>query len=502
MRLAPRRVPSHLLTEDRLNIPAIAPITATLSQMTDNVVKYKSFAASLLRNPNDPTELVNQFALLSDSGDKSKYRHYLHLAKRAWLAHPDNPSAASNYGHALERIGQFANALWHYENKVMPLASDFMPDLLHDMGVTARGLGKNELSIHYLDRAIALKPDTLFKRNRALAMLGAATEGKRSFVDALKAFEARREHSERKYREAKKLTVQQKLPGDAVHWEGQNLYNKTIVVYHEEGSGDFIQFCRFIPLLRRFSPAKMLLTGPQPELLELVAENIEVDGILPLHGDWNPKPDYVLGSMSLPWRVGVELSDVSGAAYFDAEPAKIPSRGEIDVGLVWRGNPAYSRDHIRSMPFEKFAPLFDMPQCAFYSLQAGPGAMEITNLGFDGFVADLQPFMRTWRDTARCIMALDVVVTVDTAVAHLAGALGKPVFILHTRGADWRWNRRSDRTLWYDSARNLFQIEQDHWEPLIEDVKCRLEEMVADGSRRHIELEDGERQSGLRAVAG
>jgi hypothetical protein len=184
--------------------------------------------------------------------------------------------------------------------------------------------------------------------------------------------------------------------------------------------------------------------------------------------------------MSLPWRCGVDLPDVNGCSYFKAEPAKIPLRGKLNVGLVWRGNPAYGMDVHRSMAFTEFCPLFDLPGVAFYSLQAGPASLEITNIGLDGFVANLEPLASTWRDTARLIQALDVVVTVDTAVAHLAGALGKPVFILVTNACDWRWNRNSKKSIWYDSATVIRQKKQDDWRPCINMVREGLKWMLED----------------------
>jgi hypothetical protein len=192
--------------------------------------------------------------------------------------------------------------------------------------------------------------------------------------------------------------------------------------------------------------------------------------------------------MSLPWRCGVDYPNVSGAAYFKAEAAQIPLRGKLNVGLVWRGNPAYGQDVHRSMDFGEFCPLFDLPGVAFYSLQAGAPGLEVTNLGLDGFIANLEPLAQSWRDTARLVQALDVVVSVDTAVAHLAGALGKPVYILTTNASDWRWNRASQKTVWYDSARVIRQRKQDEWCPSIdivrEKLKHRLKWMVEDERRR------------------
>jgi hypothetical protein len=181
--------------------------------------------------------------------------------------------------------------------------------------------------------------------------------------------------------------------------------------------------------------------------------------------------------MTAPWRCGVEMKDVNGKPYFKAEPAKLPKRGKLNVGLVWKGNAAYLADTQRSMPFSTYSPLFDLPGVAFNSLQVGPQGLEVTDLGLDGFCANLEPFMPNWHATARVIQALDVVVSVDTAVAHLCGALGKPVFTLVTSNADWRWDRNSSRSVWYDSMRVIRQTKQDDWSPCIEEVKTRLREM-------------------------
>ena len=296
--------------------------------------------------------------------------------------------------------------------------------------------------------------------------------------EGLQAFECRRELAEERVRRNKnELPVSmQALPAGVVHWEGQDLTGKTVVVYHEEGSGDLIMFSRFIPRLRERGASKVFLCGPFDPILDLVGDNIGIDGIVPLTGPF--ESDYVIGSMSLPWRCGAEMDQVNGRPYFKAEAAKIPLRGKLNVGLVWRGNPQYGSDEQRSFDFSTYCPLFDLPGVAFYSLQAGAPSLEVTNLGFDGFVANLEPYCKKWRDTAKVISALDVVVTVDTAVAHLAGALGKPVLILVTRASDWRWNRHSQKTVWYDSARVFRQKKEDDWTPCIQAVREHLKGML------------------------
>jgi tetratricopeptide (TPR) repeat protein len=445
--------------------------------MNDTVARYKSLAAALLREPDNPEHLVDQFALLSGNGDRANGKHYLYLARRAYNAAPDSVNAAFNYGSALQRAGRFADAKEMYRWCVDHASADWLTRCLHHLGIAYRALGQNERAIEYYDQAISRDPDPQFRKDRALAKManGWLREG-------LEEFECRRELAEQRLAANNgELIAQRRLPAGVRHLQGEDLAGKTLVVYQEEGAGDFIQFCRFIPRLRDTGVGKIVLTGPAPDLLEMVSDHIAVDDIKPLSGPL--ECDYVTGSMSFPWRLGLDYKDVSGKPYMKTEPARFPRRGRLNVGLVWRGNPAYGMDVHRSMLFRELCPLFDLNGAAFYSLQLGPAAAEIGHLGFDGFVADLAPFARSWRATARLIKRLDVVVTVDTAVAHLSGALGVPVLTMVTNACDWRWDRSNEKTVWYDSMRVYRQNDQDDWTPCIQRVRNRLMEMLDEPER-------------------
>lgn len=441
-----------------------------------NVDRYRMMAARLVRNPDDPVALVEQFAGISEKRENA--RLYLPLAKRAYEIAPNEISPVFNYASALHRAGEFGKAKDLYLRCQKLADLEWLPKVYHHCGIAYRTLNENDKAAEFYQKAYDLDPNPEYLKDRALAILAAGR-----LNEGLKAYEVRRECAARKFeRNSGKLVSQQKLPDGVVHWQGEDLNGKAVVVYHEEGSGDFIQFCRFIPKLRALGAASVHICGPVPNLLDLVADNIAVDGIVPLSGPFDC--DFVVGSMSLPWRCGVDYAHVSGAPYFKAEPAQIPLRGKLNVGLVWRGNPAYGQDVHRSMDFGEFCPLFDLPGVAFYSLQAGSPGLEVTNLGLDGFIANLEPLAQSWRDTARLVQALDVVVSVDTAVAHLAGALGKTVYILTTNASDWRWNRASQKTVWYDSARVVRQRKQDEWWPSINVVREALKWMVEDERRR------------------
>lgn len=440
--------------------------------MTASVEKYRAYANQLVRNPDDAEALINQFAVLSEKRENGK--HYLPIARRAYLIGPNETNTAFNYASALHRAGEFDEALSVYLKCLTFAPKDWLAKVTHHVGIAYRALGDNKKAIEYYTKAHDIEKHPQILKDRALAYLG-----NRQINKGLQEFEVRRETAIMKMIEnGGNLVAQQKLPEGVVHWQGEDLAGKTVVVYHEEGAGDFIQFCRFIPRLYDLGAERVLLCGAVPNLLDLVSDNIRTDGVVPLSGPF--ECDYVVGSMTLPWRCGVDYADVNGKPYFKAKPAKLPKRGRLNVGLVWRGNPAYGMDVHRSMKFSDMCPLFDIPGAAFHSLQVGHPSLEVTDLGLDGFVANLEPFAKDWRATAELIEAMDVIVSVDTACAHLAGALGKSVMILCTNAADWRWDRNSEKSVWYDSATVIRQSKQDDWSPCIARVHEILEGMASE----------------------
>jgi len=454
----------------------------------DDVATYQTFAGAIGRKPDDARALVNQFAHLFNTVDRSKIHDLFPIAIRAYRLDSKSYPVAFNYATALSATGRWSESIslfkWCVEH-----APDqkWLGRAWHHLGIAYRSNGDDARAIECYDKAIEITGNVEIKKDRALAILasGRLNEG-------LQAFEIRRECTEAGVA-ANGLKNQGLLPPNVhnKHWQGEDLNGKTVVVYAEEGIGDFIMVSRFIPCLRDYGVGKLLLTGKVPDVLELVADNIEVDGIVPI-AEFDA--DHVVGSMTLPWRVGVEYQHVNGTPYFKAEPAPFARRGELNVGLVWRGNPTYGRNSHRSMAFTNFCPLFEIPGISFYSLQVGEPSREITAAGYDGFVANLAPFAKSWRQTARLIANLDVVVSVDTACAHLAGALGVPVFNLVTRFCDWRWNRNSIQTVWYDSMRVIRQRSQDNWAPVVSDVKSQLEDMVYE--RRQKSGHDQQRAAG------
>jgi tetratricopeptide (TPR) repeat protein len=440
---------------------------------------YKNHAAALLRDPDDPVALLEQFSCLLRNGKPEDAPLWRVLAARARAnAHPEI-NTVFNHATALNRAGMAEEAIAEYEY-ALKLAPDdtWRARVLESLGVTHAWNGGAEAAIKLYRQALEIEPDNPhIKSDLAIATLKAGR-----LNEGLRLHEVRREIAELNRKTITKAIGgdtpnphQGNLPKGVVHWQGEPLSGKTITVYHEEGVGDFIMWARFLPHLKILGPREIYLTGKQPGILELVKDNFPnvVNGIDPLADAG--KTDFVVGSLTFPWRCGVEYEDVTGEAYFSAMPAKIYRRGKLNVGLVWRGNPGFARDYLRSMPFREFIPLFDLVGVAFYSLQIGEAAAEVDQTGFTGFVADLAPQCKDWRATASLIAALDVVVTVDTAIAHLAGALGKPVITLVISNNCWRWPREGGTPRWYDSMTVLRQQKMGDWSGCIKKTRKLLE---------------------------
>jgi hypothetical protein len=176
--------------------------------------------------------------------------------------------------------------------------------------------------------------------------------------------------------------------------------------------------------------------------------------------------------------LGVEYKDVSNAPYMRSEAMELPSRGKLKVGLSWKGSPGYANDSLRSASLSDLCPMFDLPGAAFYSLQVRPGPEEVSNLGLDGFIGDLGSLLKTWKDTARAIQAMDVIVTTDTANGHMAGALGKPVMLLLGKAPCWRWGQGA--TKWYAKTIAFPQMKADDWFDQALAVRHELAGMMRD----------------------
>jgi hypothetical protein len=327
-------------------------------------------------------------------------------------------------------------------------------------------LGRRREALASCDRAIALKPDSPEARfNRAACHL------------ALGDYERGWEEYEWRW-QTRHAAALPDLPGPL--WQGNA--NQTILVHAEQGFGDSLQFCRYVPMLAK--RATVVLDVPRP-LVRLLS-SLDCDVRIVARGDDLPPFDAWIPMLSLPRAFNTTLATVPAAVpYLRADPeqasrwrdrvAALPGR---KVGLVWAGSPlspqprALAMDRRRSMTLQQFAPLAALPGLCLISLQKGDAATQKPPAGM--VLHDWTEELHDFADTAALVAAMDLVISVDTSVVHLAGALARPVWVLNRYDQCWRW--LSDRTdsPWYPTARLFRQPEPGDWSSVIGEVAKAL----------------------------
>jgi hypothetical protein len=266
-------------------------------------------------------------------------------------------------------------------------------------------------------------------------------------------------------------------------WRGEPLQGRRVLLHAEQGLGDSIQFCRYVPLVAaRGGTALLQLQTPVERLLGSLGAVRAGQAEIVQPGATPPQFDLECPLMSLPAVFGATVDSVPWhGAYLAADPALALEKqrqfpdlqsGErlLRIGLAWAGNPGYKADRQRSTQLKTFLPLLRTPGVTWISLQKGKSAEQLTGLPGGVFVYDGSSRDRDLAETAALVATLDLVICTDTCVAHLAGAMAKPVWILLPYRADWRWMQHRETTPWYPSARLLRQSAPGDWAGLMERV--------------------------------
>lgn len=266
-------------------------------------------------------------------------------------------------------------------------------------------------------------------------------------------------------------------------WTGQDIAGQTVLLHEEQGRGDAIQFVRYAPLVAARGAHVLLEVGA--DLVSLFRGLPGVERVV-ARGEPLPAFDWQCPLLSLPRAFGTRLESIPAAVpYLTADPARAAAWRErlagdgLRVGLVWAGNPHFAGDRERSPGLAALAPLLDVPGCRFFGLQLGPGRDELARRAMPPSFTDLAPGIRDFADTAAVMASLDLVVSSCTAPAHLAGALGVPLWVLLSHVPDWRWLLDRADSPWYPSARLFRQPRPGDWAVVAAEVAAALAEVAA-----------------------
>jgi Flp pilus assembly protein TadD, contains TPR repeats len=482
----------------------------------------KLFEKSLTLAPNAPDTLLNYAVLLSQNGD---FQAAEELLRRALGVQPDYVVAWSNLGYVLSELERFEEAEQALR-QALAINPDY-PVALLNITVPLQKRGAFAESEKLLRHLLALEPGhidaalnlfvCLFSQRRgndaenvlrqiisnqpncaeAMSKLGIYLFQQDKFTEAeewlKKAYEISGESPESAfdlstflllrghYREGFRLYESrfrvkynhnpQRFAQTA--WDGSGLNGKTILVHAEQGFGDMFQCARYLPLIRQRGGRVILET--RSELYRLFAQS-ELADLLYIEGDPLPEFDTYIPFMSLPhvFRTDVDsipqnMPYLSVGSELDTEWGKhISEISGFRVGLVWAGNPLHKNDDARSISLEQLAPLGSLPGVQIISLQKGSGEAQIPHSPFPMYA--LGDRIQDFADTAAILNHLDLLVCVDTSIAHLAGAMNVKTCLLLAKSPDWRWLLDRSDSPWYSSLRLFRQQQSESWEGVIDEV--------------------------------
>lgn len=268
-------------------------------------------------------------------------------------------------------------------------------------------------------------------------------------------------------------------------WSGaEPIDGRTFFVHSEQGLGDTLQFMRYVPLLA--ARGASVVFEVQSALVDLLHDFDGAQRVI-ARGDPIPEFDLHCPLLSLPAALGTDLATIPAKVpYLRADPARVESwtgrlaglPASARIGVVWAGNPNHGNDHNRSIPFAAFRTILNHPGVTFISLQKEIRASELDAVSAQSFPFDPGVELHSFADTAALVSALDAVITVDTSIAHLAGALGKPTWILLPFAPDWRWMLERPDTPWYPTARLYRQPRPGDWTTPLAAVREALDGLV------------------------
>ncbi|MDR2212709.1 MAG: tetratricopeptide repeat-containing glycosyltransferase family protein, partial [Pseudomonadales bacterium] len=400
-----------------------------------------------------------------------RYDAALHSFDRTIALRPDYAETHRCRAIALEKSGRYAEALESC-NRAIALKPDYAP-AYYSRGVSLERLGRQHDALTSFDRAVTLDPHyapAQFAKGAVLLRLGDYGAGWELYEWRL------RGGVPLKHLDPRKLKQPQ--------WRGEALGGQTILLYCEQGLGDSMQMLRYLPRIKA-EAARVILDLPKT-LQPLLGELASGITVVVERGVVLPRFDLQCSLMSLPLACGTRLDTIVAQVPYLSAPderlpawrARLPRRASLRVGLVWSGGIANPNDHNRSIALERLAPLLALEGVSFISLQKeyrDADLPALARLPIERIDADIADF----GDTAAAIEQCDLVIAVDTAVVHLAGALGKPVWVLLPYVADWRWLLDRDDSPWYPTARLFRQHGIGDWEGVIAELVTRLRNLAS-----------------------
>ncbi len=439
-----------------------------LAGIGNSVDAIDAYLSALDLNPSHASALFNLGNVYADIGE---YEAAVAPYERAIAVDGGDADKHFNLAIALLRLDRFADAVAAFEAALGRQPEHV--DALCNIAGALQSMGRTDEAIERLRRAIAHQPDSPdLHWNLALASLQHGD------------YEAGWREYEWRWKTPTFLAYKREF--EAPEWDGEDLHGRTLLIHTEQGFGDGIQFCRLAS--RAAEAGGRVVLECRPQLTRLLGA---LDGVAERVDLGQPLPDFDLQIplMSLPRVLGLTLDNVPAEIPYLSAPegiavdSRIAEAGGLRVGLAWAGSPTRVDNSKRSCDLAQYADLFNVPGVDFFSLQVGDAREQLESVSAAAKrVIDLGRDFTDFADTAAAIQALDLVISVDTSVLHLAGALGKPAWGVFSQPSGFLWMNDREDSPWYPTIRLFRQPETGDWPPVFARLRAALVDMAAEKS--------------------
>lgn len=427
-----------------------------------------AFAHALALDPDNAVAHSNRANTLKELGRYSDARAGYETALQL---NPGFVDAHSNLGVLFKELGQFEESVTHFRNAIRVNPGYF--DAHNHLGVALHYLGHQDSAVKCFRTALTLKPD----HPEAAFSLGCCLLLKGEFTEGWLLYEYRRKLNRDIHESYRRFDGHRE-------WDGHcGPPAKTLLIWSEQGLGDTLQFCRYAQLVADSNTRVFLeVQKTLKTLLSTSLKNITVLG----HGDPLPDFDFHCPLLTLPKLLAIQPENprsstpylFAGPGYRDTQSSRPRKPASSRIGVVWSGNahPFLANDHRRSIPFALFRQLFAV-NAQWISLQKEMHSIDQPHVQ-QSELQDHSSSIRDFADTAALMDTVDLVISIDTSVAHLAGAMGKPVWTLLPYVADWRWLLDREDSPWYPTMRLFRQPAMGDWPSVLHRVKLELQKWL------------------------
>ena len=475
----------------------------TFHQQTCHLKAIASFQRALDLEPDSAVIRFNLAASYAGAGNHQQAARQLAGAVEL---DPDFGEAYHNLGDILGKLGKYAEAAENFRQAVR--VNPKKPAAWNGLGNALTNLGSREEAVDCYHRAIALRPDyagahlnlgTWYYQDRQLDQAEkqyrraldidaglAEAEFNLGLVHLLRGDLQKGWPGYEKRFDKPDWPTSYPFRLDRPMWNGRPFKGQTLLVHDEQGLGDTLQFVRYLEMVKPLGGEVLLET--RPPLIELLKEIRGADRVIARSRDGRPSVAYDLCCplLSLPHIFSTTLDTIPARVPYihpdiekaDRWAARMDSAA-FNVGLVWSGNPTHFRGRNRSAALADFNGVLRTPGVRFYGFQTGAAAREAEAFAAAGLLENLGAEFADFSDTAAAMAHMDLVISIDTSVAHLAGAMGKPVWLLLAYAADWRWFLERSDSPWYPTMRLFCQQRKGGWTGVIATVKGALKKMLA-----------------------